>query len=394
MMRRVNLIATLGLVVASTSYAQSSVTLYGVIDEGVDWVSNVRTASGVGASQVAMASSILQASRWGLRGTEDLGGGLRALFVLENGFDPSTGQLGQGGLEFGRQAYVGLSGNYGTVTLGRQYDLVVDSVGPFVAGTQWAGITAAHGGDIDNILNTWRVNNAVKYASPEILGIRFGALYSLGGVAGDFTGGQIWSLGATYRAGGASFGAAYLNVRQPNISFFGNSTSGTPSVTASNNPNPIFSGFLSAHTYQTVAVGGSYSLDRLLVGGTYSYIQFSGLGDLAAGPNPRGFQGSVAFNNVEVNARYQISPALLAGVAYDYLRQGKVAPSDGATYHTVSIGLDYFLSKRTDVYALWEMQHATGDASTGGAARANLTTFGTSSSGNQILARVGMRHKF
>ncbi|MBU9639868.1 hypothetical protein C6Q07_13110 [Burkholderia multivorans] len=189
MMRRVNLIATLGLVVASTSYAQSSVTLYGVIDEGVDWVSNVRTASGVGASQVAMASSILQASRWGLRGTEDLGGGLRALFVLENGFDPSTGQLGQGGLEFGRQAYVGLSGNYGTVTLGRQYDLVVDSVGPFVAGTQWAGITAAHGGDIDNMLNTWRVNNAVKYASPEILGIRFGALYSLGGVAGDFTGG-------------------------------------------------------------------------------------------------------------------------------------------------------------------------------------------------------------
>lgn len=393
-MRRINLIATLGFMVAGTSYAQSSVTLYGVIDEGLNWVSNVRTASGAGASQVAMASSIIQASRWGLRGTEDLGGGLKVLFVLENGFDPSTGQFGQGGLEFGRQAFVGLSGNYGTVTLGRQYDLVVDSVGPFAAGTQWGGITAAHGGDIDNMLNTWRVNNAVKYASPEILGIRFGALYSQGGVAGDFTRGQIWSFGAAYHAGPASFGAAYLNVRQPNISFFGNSTSGAPSTATANNPNPIFSGFLSAHTYQTVAVGGSYSFDRLLVGGTYSYIRFSGLGELAAGPNPRGFQGSVGFNNVEVNAKYQISPALFAGVAYDYLRQGRIAPSDGATYHTVTVGLDYFLSKRTDVYVLGTIQHAIGDASTGGDARANLTTLGASSSGNQILARVGIRQKF
>ncbi|CAH2894417.1 MAG: Outer membrane porin [uncultured Paraburkholderia sp.] len=393
-MRRFNLIAALGVVVAGTSYAQSSVTLYGVIDEGVSWVSNVRTASGAGVSQVAVASSIIQASRWGLRGTEDLGGGLRAVFVLENGFDPSTGQSGQGGLEFGRQAYAGLSGNYGTLTLGRQYDLVVDSVGPFVAGTQWGGITAAHGGDIDNMLNTWRVNNSVKYSSPEILGMKFGALYSLGGVAGDFSRAQIWSVGATCHTGPAAFGAAYLNVRQPNISFFGNSASGTPSTATANNPNPIFSAFLSAHTYQTVAVGGSYSFDRLLLGGTYSYIRFSGLGDLAAGPNPRGFQGSVAFNNVEVNARYRITPALTAGVAYDYLRQGTIAPSDGATYHTVSVGLDYFLSKRTDVYVLGQIQHATGDASTGGDARANITTLGASSSANQILAHVGMRHKF
>ncbi|CAG9263217.1 porin [Paraburkholderia caribensis] len=393
-MRRVTLVAILGFGMMGESYAQSSVALYGVIDEGVDWVSNVKTTSGAGASQVSVAGGILQSSRWGLRGTEDLGGRVKALFVLESGFDPSTGQFGQGGLEFGRQAYVGLSGSYGTVTLGRQYDLVVDSVGPFVAGTQWGGIVAAHGGDVDNLVNTWRINNAVKYASPEILGIKFGAMYSLGGVAGDFTRGQIWSFGATYRAGPASLGAAYLNVRQPNISFFGNSTSGTPSAGAANNPNPIFSGFLSAHTYQTVAVGGSYGVDRLTVGGTYSYIRFSGLGDLTAGPNPRGFQGGVTFNNVEVNARYQITPALVAGVAYDYLRQGKVSPSDGATYHTASAALDYFLSKRTDVYLLGVMQHAIGAASTGGEARANLTTLGASSSGNQILARVGLRHKF
>ncbi len=74
-----------------------------------------------------MSSGNLQGSRWGLRGTEDLGGGLKAIFVLENGFNVFNGTLGQGGDELGRQAYVGLpTTQFGTVTLGRQYDSVVD----------------------------------------------------------------------------------------------------------------------------------------------------------------------------------------------------------------------------------------------------------------------------
>lgn len=131
---------------ADLSHAQGSVTLYGVVDEGVNWTSNVRSASGEGSGQIAMLSNIIQPSRSGLRGVEDLGRGTKAIFVLENGFDPSSGQFGQGGLEFGRRTYAGLSGGWGAITLGRQYDSVVDYVGQFVAGTQWAGITAAHGG--------------------------------------------------------------------------------------------------------------------------------------------------------------------------------------------------------------------------------------------------------
>ncbi len=74
-----------------------------------------------------MASGFAQGSRWGLKGTEDLGGGLKALFQLENGFNASNGKAAQGGLMFGRQAYVGLSDNqWGSVTLGRQYDSVID----------------------------------------------------------------------------------------------------------------------------------------------------------------------------------------------------------------------------------------------------------------------------
>ncbi len=116
---------------AVDAHAQSSVTLYGIVDAGIAYVHNAQNANGGNASSlVKFSSGNLSGSRWGLRGTEDLGGGLAALFQLENGFNIGTGALGQGQREFGRKAVVGLSSStYGTVTLGRQYDPVVDLVG-------------------------------------------------------------------------------------------------------------------------------------------------------------------------------------------------------------------------------------------------------------------------
>ncbi len=109
------------------SSAQSSVTRYGLIDEGFNYTSNVG-----GHSNYQLESGFAQGSRWGLKGTEDLGGGLKAVFQLENGFDVNSGNLGQGSRMFGRQANVGLSSDrFGTVTVGRQYDSVVDYFAPF-----------------------------------------------------------------------------------------------------------------------------------------------------------------------------------------------------------------------------------------------------------------------
>ncbi|WP_256258783.1 porin, partial [Burkholderia ubonensis] len=90
------------------AFAQNSVTLYGLIDEGFNYTNNVRV-NGVGKTNYQLASGYAQGSRWGLRGSEDLGGGLKAVFVLESGFDVNNGRLGQGSRMFGRQAYVGLS---------------------------------------------------------------------------------------------------------------------------------------------------------------------------------------------------------------------------------------------------------------------------------------------
>src|ERR1700754_536331 len=119
-MKKACLCVTLAAI-SGAAHAESSLTLYGVFDEGIDYVSNA-----MGKPQIALVSGEINGARWGLIGKEDLGGGLKAIFNLENGFDSNTGALGQGGLEFGRIALVGLSSPYGAVTAGRQYSSVVD----------------------------------------------------------------------------------------------------------------------------------------------------------------------------------------------------------------------------------------------------------------------------
>ncbi|NPT61874.1 porin, partial [Paraburkholderia elongata] len=136
-MKKKILAAALLGVLANTAHAQSSVTLYGLIDVGITYTNSQLTSHG-GHSNVQETSGAVDGSRWGLRGAEDLGGGLKAIFTLENGFNVNNGTFGQGGREFGRQAFVGLSStDYGTVTFGRQYSSMVDYVGPLaLTGTE------------------------------------------------------------------------------------------------------------------------------------------------------------------------------------------------------------------------------------------------------------------
>ncbi|SAK82438.1 porin [Caballeronia pedi] len=374
---------------AGAAHAQSSVTLYGIIDAGFVYNNNSS-----GQKLYAMNSGNLQGSRWGLRGTEDLGGGLKAIFVLENGFNVFNGRLGQGGAEFGRQAYVGLStAQFGTVTLGRQYDSVVDYTGAFEVGSQWASYFGAHPGDLDNMNNSNRVNNAVKFTSANYAGFTFGGLYSLGGNAGQFNRNQIWSVGLGYSQGPLQLGAGYLNVKDPNYSFFGNTPSS--STTGSNMAGSrVYSGYASAKTQQVISAGGAYTFGAATVGATYSNTQFKDLGsEPGTGLTPTGgFTGGTGkFHNAEINFKYQLTPALLLGVAYDYTKGYGLGD---AKYHQAMLGADYFLSKRTDVYIDGVYQHATGTDSTNRSAVANINGLSPSSTSNQVAAVVGIRHKF
>ncbi|MBN3846606.1 MULTISPECIES: porin [Burkholderiaceae] len=401
-------LATIGY--SAQAFAQSSVTLYGLIDAGINFTSNVQTARPASGPQGNHQYSFqdgatggIRGSRWGIRGVEDLGGGLKAVFVLENGFSIGNGALAQGGAEFGRQAFVGLQSSYGTLTLGRQYDSVVDYTQLFQSGAQWAGYMGAHAGDVDNALNTRRINNAVKFASNDYSGLRFGGLYSFGGVPGSVSRNQVWSLGGGYTHGPFGLGMAYLNARNPNLGFYGsNPNNGT--TAASNNlgslgsattpeSNPIYAGYASASTLQIISAAGSYQIGSATLGLTYSNVQFRGLGS-TSGPNPLGYTGNARFNNVEVNGRYQLTPAWLAGVAYIYTNASGAENRSGALYHQLQAGSDYFLSKRTDVYFIVVYQHASGTDSLGQPAVAYLTGQTPSASNHQLALRIGITHRF
>ncbi|AFT90358.1 porin [Paraburkholderia phenoliruptrix] len=384
-MKKLLLGAAVALMFSAAAHAQSSVTLYGLLDVGLVYTNNAG-----GHSQFMATSGNINGSRWGLRGSEDLGGGLQALFRLENGFSAMTGKLGQGGAEFGRQAYVGLfSRDLGTLTVGRQYDSVTDYTYMFEAANIWAPYYFAHPGDLDNGSGGNRVNNAVKFASKSYDGFTFGGMYSFGGVSGDFSRNQIWSVGANYQHGPLAVGAAFVNAREPNFSYFGNNPSS--STTASNmTASTVYSGYASAKSMQIVTAGVSYTLGKATLAGMYSNTQFKDIGSLAGLPAV-GAGGSAKFHNAEASVTYRLTPAFLLGASYDYLKGYGV---NEAHYQQGVIGAVYLLSKRTDVFADVGYQHASGTDSTGHRAVANLTTVTASSTPNQVLAVVGLRHRF
>ncbi len=199
-MKKSILAAALLGVVVNPAFAQSSVTLYGLIDAGIAYTNNQS-----GSKNIQTTSGAVNGSRWGLRGSEDLGGGLKAIFTLENGFNIDNGKLGQNSAEFGRQAFVGLASDQaGAVTLGRQYDSVVDYLAPLsLTGTGSGGTFFAHPYDNDNLDNSFRVSNSLKYQSVNYGGLKFGALYGFSNDANGFSTNRAYSVGVSYNYGHA-----------------------------------------------------------------------------------------------------------------------------------------------------------------------------------------------
>ncbi|WP_343674333.1 porin [Paraburkholderia heleia] len=206
---------------------KASVTLYGIIDEGVQFISNnknVVNGRNVGGRQLTLDSTNgINGSIWGLKGSEDLGGGLAAIFQLESGVNLNSGQLGQGGAEFGRQAYVGLASNrFGAITLGRQYDSPFYLVRQVTTMGYFSSALFSHPGDLDNLNNSLRLNNSIRYISVNYRGLTFGGEWSLGGQLGNFTGSSGYNAGVLYANGSFALAAAY--------EYFKNSTGATGST--------------------------------------------------------------------------------------------------------------------------------------------------------------------
>jgi predicted porin len=394
---------------SSIAYGQSSVTLYGVVDPALVFVNNaqVNKAGGVlhGAQQYELVDAWTAAyagSRFGIKGYEDLGGGTAAIFTLENGSNVNSGTLGQGGLMFGRQAFVGLTNNsWGTVTAGRQYSSMVDYVSPISSILQWGGYMTAHPDDVDNLAMTNRQNNAVKLATPVWNGFSANALYSFGGVAGNTSKNQIITAAAGYSGGPLRVGVGFLSAFDPNISMWGSqpnaggvTTNNLGSFGSATTPekNPVIAGYASAHREQIFGAGASYTFARATFGLVYTDTRFIGLGS-SEGPNPLGYSGSATFDVVEANVSYQVNVPISVGVSSSYT-SASGPDANKAHYAQVNAGVHYALSKRTDMYMVVAYQHASGVDSLGQSAVASINGMTPSGSKQQVVDAVGIAHRF
>ncbi|MGF6597700.1 putative porin [Paraburkholderia sp. GAS448] len=380
-MKKKFVLGVMAAALAGTAQAQSSVSLYGIIDNGITYVSNA-----AGHSLWRLDDGINQASRWGIHGTEDLGGGLKTVFTLENGFSLNTGTAGHGGALFGRRAYVGLSSDtFGTLLAGYDYDFIYDYVSYYTNVAQFAPSYAFHGAyDIDRLAGE-PVSNMVRYETPNWHGFGAGVMYGFSNIPGGFAGTptgtpRVISAGIKYSQTG-SFNAPYSMAAVITKTDGGNAARGVGTMAQV---------ALDAQSIYTVALGGMVKVtDAISLNGVYTYTN--------ASQSPRGV---VVVDAYEVGASYQFSPFLTVGGGFTYVDQHKLGK-----YNLYSAGLDYRLSKRTDVYLFGTWQHAFAGQQfadnflistpysvpgPGGSLFGNLA----STTANQVAVQLGIRHAF
>lgn len=357
-MNKTLIVAAAAASFATVAHAQSSVTLYGVLDAGIAYQSNFS-----GKSLWQMHSGGIDQSRLGLRGSEDLGGGLKAIFTLESGFNLGNGKFANNNGMFNRQAFVGLSSNYGTVTLGRQYDSVIDYLAPLTATGSWGGTYFAHVGNVDNLSTNggYAANNTVKFTSANYAGLQFGGTYSFSNNT-NFGNNRAYSGGVSYQYQGLKLAGAYSQLNNPN------QASGGAVDTLNAQGRVRTYGAAAAYAFGPAQVGAAWTQARL--------------DNTVAG-------GSQRFDNYEVNGKYNLTPALGLGVAYTYTNAR--LSNTSAHWNQVGLQADYALSKRTDVYAEAVYQRASG--ANASIYNGDMST-APSTSMNQTAATVGLRHRF
>jgi GBP family porin len=364
---------------ACCAHAQSSVTLFGLIDAGLSYTSNQQ-----GHPAWQAGSGNTTGSNWGLLGSEDLGGGIHAIFRLGSGISVMNGSSRQGGRVFGYQADAGLANDrLGTVTLGRQYDSVVDYLAPlsFTGRRPGGNNLSAHPYDNDNLNNSFRVDNSVKFTSITYAGINFGALYGFSNEAGGFSDNRLYSFGASYDAGPLHLAAGYLQANNG-----GQNNTGALTLTDRT--------FVTA-LQRTYGAGAAYAIGAANFGFVWTRTQIGGL-DTINGANSLGLaqngQGA-SFNNFEVNGSYVLTPALNLTGEYTYTT-GSLSTASGQhrpTWHEVSVRTDYLLSKRTDIYLQASYQHISSD---GSGLTADISGQTPSSTNQQLVVAAGLRHRF
>jgi predicted porin len=290
--------------IAGSASAQSNVTIYGIIDAGLAREDN-------GAASVNRIDAGTQSgSRLGFKGTEDLGGGLSANFVIENGFATDTGSATQGGLLFGRETSVGLSGDFGAVKLGRfktPIYMALDNLDPLNVGLGGGADRLFYNGTI-----AIRADNTIRYVTPNLSGLTGSAAYSFGETAGDASANRQVGLGLDYVKGPLDVRFAY------------HKKDTTVSVASGTNT-------------KAMVLGGVYDFSVAKVHLIYGENKDDSNAGLSTSVKTRDFLVgvSVPFGASKVMATFA---------------RNKVIDKDDAASNQFALAYTYNLSKRTDLY--------------------------------------------
>jgi general bacterial porin, GBP family len=364
---------------ATAAQAQSSVTLYGLLDGGLRYQS-VSLANGAGVSNFGGAYGVQSGNRFGLRGIESLGGGNSVMFQLENGFDLGNGTSQQGGRMFGRQAWVGVQNtSYGDVRLGRMTNLASDwlvgGIDPFAAG--FGQLNMGHAFTSGNTL---RLDNTLMYRSPVMSGVQVGLGYSFATGLTSNGGTTGYNFATSDNSRQLTLGAKYAN--------------GPVYVAASY--DKAYAADSSVESGQSVnnwSLGGSYDLKavKLAVGYGQTRDGFwagSGAGGTGAtmGLNPAGnnsalvFAPGVGYNSYIVGATVPVNP-----VSRVLLSWTMIAPNtnmqdayNAQNQSSYNIGYTYDFTKRTNLYAY----------------AGQSVNYATVDTAKSTVVGVGMRHQF
>jgi len=385
-----SLIALAVIAASGAAMAQSSVTLYGLIDVSVQsYKANVYTAAATtpfavtstNVRQTRLGSGIQNGSRWGMKGVEDLGGGLNAVFDLQSGFNVDTGSSAQGGLLFGRHAFVGLNGGFGTVTFGRHDTSLDDEIGNFVASahnsvdaTSGAGVSKAVAGVIAGTTTASTAANATVVA---------GAVNGIMGNVGAWVGynsrvdNSVKFQTANY---GGFTGSVTYGLGEDKTAT--TSATSTLSLAAKYANGPI--GVLFAYQDEALAkaatqtaTAGDINLKNTLFGATYDF----GVAKLYGAYNQAKLDIGTSTRK---NKEYSVGVSAPVGAL---TLRAEYAQSKGDVYNAVGTetkakGYDlealYDLSKRTTVYASY----------------VNTKHFDLVSDSKTSLFAAGLRHKF
>lgn len=351
-MTKLLLAAAVAAAIPCVASAQSTtnVTLYGLMDMGLNQVDQ-GTAAGVKQSATRVDSGLMSTGRWGVRGNEDLGGGLQAVFQMEGEMqgDTGTGAATGGGLNFARRSYVGVKGKFGELTAGRDYtpaywaDIAVDVTG---YGLYGSSRVFQAGGGLSN-----RFSNGLFYTSPNLSGLVVRAAWSTGEqIAEPKDRGNAWALGANYGSGPLLLTAYYQSVKG----------TATPVV----------------ETKET-GIGGGYTIGALR---------------LVAGWGKADPEGNA--NNTQqmhLGAGYKVGAGEFYGQVTQLKREAATGPEPKATLF--GIGYTHGLSKRTTLYASFGQ---TKNNDTGNFALVNAATaFAPAAAGQDPKAfALGIRHQF